>query len=146
MRKVERFVGEYSFLSNFYLWPIDYEDAIYDSVENAYQAAKVLDVSERRKFEHCKPADAKKMGRGVTLRPDWETLRLMVMEELLRKKFSDHSMRRKLLATGEMELIEGNWWRDSFWGQYQGVGENHLGKLLMKIREDLSLTRVAVSE
>jgi predicted NAD-dependent protein-ADP-ribosyltransferase YbiA (DUF1768 family) len=60
------------------------------------------------------------------------------MEELLRQKFSNPVMARKLLDTDENVLVEGNDWNDTFWGVCNGKGENHLGILLMKTRKALS--------
>lgn len=61
------------------------------------------------------------------------------MEELLVIKFSgkDPFLTRALMATGNAELVEGNTWNDTFWGICNGTGENHLGKLLMKVRANL---------
>jgi predicted NAD-dependent protein-ADP-ribosyltransferase YbiA (DUF1768 family) len=58
------------------------------------------------------------------------------MEEILRMKFADERLRDKLTSTAPVELVEGNWWGDTFWGVCKGVGENHLGRLLMKIRDE----------
>jgi predicted NAD-dependent protein-ADP-ribosyltransferase YbiA (DUF1768 family) len=77
------------------------------------------------------------MGRSVKLRPDWESIKLDVMETAVRIKFTDPELAAKLIATGDEELIEGNWWNDTFWGVCNGVGENHLGKILMKVRADI---------
>lgn len=131
------FTGLYSFLSNFYVFPVSYEGVMYPSLENAYQAAKTEDVNMRRNFENCTAGEAKKFGRKVVLRPGWDKIRLKVMEELLRNKFSSDLLRSKLLDTGDQQLIEGNFWGDRFWGVYHGSGDNHLGKLLMKIRAEL---------
>lgn len=84
-----------------------------------------------------KPAKAKKMGRQVKLRKDWEDIKLQVMEKALRLKFQDSTLRKKLIATGDEELVEGNPWGDRYWGVYNGSGKNKLGKLLMKIRKEL---------
>ena len=59
------------------------------------------------------------------------------MEEALRKKFSDPGLRKALLDTGDEYLEEGNTWRDEYWGVCNGIGKNRLGKLLMKIRDEL---------
>lgn len=134
---IASFQGEYRWLSNF--WPCDIVvgDLTFGSTEAAYQAAKCAKKDLAKHFQHLSPGDAKRMGRGVTLRSDWEAVKLQVMEDLLRQKFSTPQMRGKLLATGDAELIEGNHWNDTFWGVCRGKGENNLGKLLMKIREDL---------
>lgn len=52
-------------------------------------------------------------------------------------KMSEPKLRSQLLSTGTAELVEGNWWNDRYWGVCNGRGENHLGKILMRIREEL---------
>jgi ribA/ribD-fused uncharacterized protein len=72
------------------------------------------------------------------MRPDWEQVKILIMTSLVRDKFTRHQdLKEQLLATGDAELIEGNWWGDTFWGVCKGKGENHLGKVLMKVREEL---------
>jgi len=133
------FKNEYQFLSNFFPYPVKFEGIFYHTVEHAYQAAKTLDINIRRKFDSIlSPSKAKKFGRRIDLRQDWEEVKLKVMETCLRDKFRPGTLlAQKLLDTGDEELIEVNWWGDRFWGTYNGIGENHLGKLLMKIRNDL---------
>jgi ribA/ribD-fused uncharacterized protein len=128
------------FLSNFYYSPIMFGGELYSTVEHAYQAAKTLNPHERREIQLAdKPGKAKNLGKKVTLRSDWETIKLKVMEELVRRKFNDfdYTLKNQLLATGDQELIEGNWWGDTFWGVCNGIGENQLGKILMKVRDEL---------
>ena len=84
------------------------------------------------------PGLAKKLGRKATIRPDWEKIKLPIMEYLLRQKFGDKTLKALLIGTGDAELVEGNMWGDTYWGVCKGKGENHLGKLLMKIREELN--------
>ena len=82
--------------------------------------------------------EAKRLGGRIPIRYDWESVKLDVMETLLRDKFTRHAdLRILLLDTGDRELVEGNTWDDRFWGVCEGVGENHLGRLLMKIRAEL---------
>lgn len=136
------FSGEFEFLSNFYPCSVDYEGMTYDTVEAAYQASKTLDVNERYKIKGVPtPAIAKKLGRNVALRSDWDTYKLEAMELLLRYKFNKDDFRKLLLETNDRELIEGNWWGDVYWGKCKGVGHNYLGKLLMKVRRDLSIVQ-----
>lgn len=73
------------------------------------------------------------------MRPDWEQVKDEIMLELVRSKFSSVKMKRMLLATGEHELIEGNTWGDSYWGYdlVKNHGQNHLGKILMQVRQEL---------
>ena len=111
------FTGEYAFLSNFYPHPVEVDGDIYPTNEHAFQALKTDDPAEREKVRLAKtPASAKSLGKRVTLREGWDTLRFEVMERLVRAKFADADLAAKLLATGERELIEGNTWRDTTWG------------------------------
>lgn len=136
---ISSFIGVYRFLSNF--WPaiVEHEGLTYPSVEHAYQAAKSLDTNERQRIAAIvEPGDAKRAGRALPLRSDWENVKLRVMEDCVRYKFTHHpELREKLLATGDAELIEGNTWGDRFWGVCDGQGENHLGKILMRVRAEL---------
>lgn len=134
---IEEFKGKYSFLSNFHRCHVFMDNKWYPSVENAYQAAKTYSMSERVVFETCTSGKAKKLGRKLKLRSDWEQAKIPIMLNLLRSKFQDKELCRLLLATGNEELIEGNWWHDYFWGVCLGVGENWLGKLLMQVRREL---------
>lgn len=136
---INSFRGKYNFLSNFIIAPVFLDDVQYPSVEHAFQAAKTLDNKEREKIRKAPSAGtAKKLGRSVTLRKDWNILRISVMEDLVRQKFTKYEdFRWALIATGTEELQEGNTWGDSFWGTVDGVGENYLGKILMYIREEL---------
>lgn len=137
-RVIDSFSNEYHFLSNFSESPVLYEGVLYPTVEHAYQAAKSLDSDFRFRVSINKsPATAKKMGRGVRLRPDWEDIKVDVMRYLLQRKFNHDDLREQLLETEDAELIEGNWWGDKFWGVCNGEGQNMLGKLLMEIREDI---------
>lgn len=135
---IDSFNGRYKCLSNFHPSKVKLDGVDYPSVEHAYQAAKALDPAERRFVKDMEtPGKAKRAGRKVRLRPDWEQIKISVMENLLRQKFRQPDFKRALLKTGDAELVEGNTWGDRFWGVCAGVGHNHLGKLLMKIREEL---------
>lgn len=133
------FNKEYRFLSNFYPAVVEYDGLEYSSTEHAYQAAKTLDIGARRTIrESQKPGDAKRLGQKCKMRSDWEEIKLSVMEDLVRQKFSkSKDLKERLLATGDSYLEETNTWNDTFWGVCKGKGHNHLGKILMKIREEL---------
>lgn len=135
---IPRFTGDYRWLSNFYPAPIEYEGYVYPSTEHAYQAHKTLDPVWREKIRGLdSPGKAKRMGKKVPIRDDWEAIKVQVMSRVLYAKFASHiDLREKLIATGDEELIEGNNWGDTYWGQSPlGTGDNVLGKLLMQIRE-----------
>jgi ribA/ribD-fused uncharacterized protein len=135
---ISGFHGDYRWLSNFTLCEVELEGVMYPTVEHAYQAAKTTVKEFREAIRLCTtPGQAKRMGKQITLRPDWEAIKLDVMRGLLREKFSWGYLRVALLATGERELIEENTWYDTFWGVCYGEGQNWLGKLLMEIREEL---------
>lgn len=138
------FRNEFYFLSNFYMTKLCYDGGWYNSSEHAYQAAKTLDKSKRISVQvgantnaSEKPGAAKKWGQEVELRPDWDEVRIPIMREILRIKFQKPELAKLLLETGDRHLSEGNNHGDRFWGQVAGVGENHLGKLLMELREEL---------
>lgn len=138
MSAIDSFSGKYRFLSNFWQVWVIYEKVAYSSTEHAYQAAKSLDVECRKRIAKLSTsAEAKKAGKTVALRPGWEQAKLEIMEEILRLKFAHDDLAAQLVETQGHELIEGNTWGDRYWGVCRGAGENHLGKLLMKIREEL---------
>ena len=111
----------------------------YRSVEHAYQAFKDPNPagSAHQLIREAKsPAIAKRLGRSVQLQPDWDTTKIALMEQLIREKFKNPLLRSMLLATEDVTLIEGNTWGDITWGVCKGRGANHLGLILMKIREE----------
>lgn len=133
---IDRFVGKYAFLSNFYEVPVQYMGYEFQNNEAAFQGAKC--PSRIEEFIELPPNEAKRLGRKVELREDWESIKDSVMYEICLNKFSRHKdLRDKLLATGEAELIEGNYWHDCYWGVCEGKGLNKLGNILMKIRSEL---------
>jgi ribA/ribD-fused uncharacterized protein len=139
MTDITSFSGKYRFLSNFWPCQVTLDSVTYSSVEHAYQAAKTLNVDHRALIASFLTAsEAKRYGRRLSLRRDWYDVRIPTMEFLLRQKFATDSLKRQLIATGDCTLIEGNTWGDRFWGQCNGTGLNELGKLLMKIRSELT--------
>ena len=136
--EISFFDDEYSFLSNFYEHPVEYDGLIYPTNEHAFQAAKVLDIKQKEKIKNeSSPSRAKFAGRHVKLRDDWEQVKIDIMYEICKKKFENKDLREKLLATGDKILIEGNTWNDDFWGKCTENGKNNLGLILMKIREEI---------
>lgn len=135
---IDSFRGEYRFLSNFWFVDVEFEGITYPSTEHAYVAAKTLDEDKRRAISKVRtPGEVKRLGRSLALRPDWEDVKIDIMRELVTKKFKNSKLRSLLLATKDQQLIEGNTWGDTFWGVCRGKGSNHLGKILMQVREDL---------
>lgn len=135
---ITSFNGEYYFLSNFYSTPVIYEGITYQNSEAAYQAAKTLDIDIRKQFATFNPSTAKKIGRKITLRNDWEKIKIDIMYKIVKNKFSQNiHLKKKLLDTGNAYLEEGNTWGDKIWGTVNGIGHNHLGKILMRVRDEL---------
>lgn len=138
---IDRFREEHDFLSNFYPARVEYQGLIYQNAEAAFQAQKCRTDEEKSEFCGLPPNMAKKLGRQVELRDDWEELKVGFMEEIVRAKFFQNpDLGKRLLATGETPLAEGNTWGDTCWGvdSRTGQGENHLGRILMKIRAELA--------
>lgn len=140
MSRIDSFTGPHRWLSNFYPAVVWLDETCYPTVEHAYQAAKTVNAEEREVIRtSSSPAIAKKLGRYLTVRPDWEDIKLEIMADLIWQKFSNNpDLGNRLMTTGKIELVEGNWWGDTYWGVCKGVGNNHLGKLLMAVRDQLS--------
>lgn len=135
---IEGFFGEHRWLSNFWPARVTLDGVEYQTLEHAYVAAKTLDSKLREQVRACAtPGEAKRLGRTFALRADWDAVKLDVMLMLLREKFRDPALRAKLLATGDARLTEVNHWGDVYWGVCRGAGANHLGRLLMRVRDEL---------
>lgn len=140
--KIDSFQGEYFFLSNFYGAPVTYEGLTYQNNEAAFQAQKCSDTKDREAFTNMNPSEAKKEGRKVLLRKDWEQIKMSVMAGIVKAKFEQNEeLAKKLLATGDAYLEEGNDWGDRIWGTVNGQGANCLGMILMNTREELARER-----
>lgn len=136
---INKFDGEYAFLSNFYFAPIVWKGKIYHTNEHFYQAHKAC-TDFMHDVIRCAstPGQAKKIGRTVSLINDWEHEKHTVMLLALYLKFTQHQhLLAKLLATGDAHLEEGNIWGDKVWGTVNGMGFNYLGKYLMRTRDIL---------
>ena len=138
---IDRFAGEWRFLSNFAPCTVMLDGEAYPSVEHAFQAAKSDDFRVRQQIRSARTAGhAKRMGRSIRLPAGWGETRVRVMRGLLWQKFSPVAPGTQpdylagLLRTGDAELIEGNDWGDKFWGKVNGEGANVLGQLLMELR------------
>ena len=132
------FSGNYDFLSNMFVCLlVDMDGTEYRSSEHYYQAHKIHDACERYEIISAStPRKSKALGRKCELRPDWNDVKDQVMETALRLKFNNEYLRNKLIETHPHELIEGNYWGDTYWGVCDGRGQNKLGMLLMKIRDE----------
>lgn len=138
---ISSFFGEYRFLSNF--WPLETpvrlieDDALYYSVESAYQASKTKDKTIRALIAGSDAKMAKQIGKKIEKIPGFDDFKFYIMSDLVKQKFdNNHELRKKLIETGDAELIEGNNWGDKYWGQCPiGNGSNYLGVILMCLRD-----------
>ena len=137
---ITEFQGEYRWLSNFSPCSIYMDGEEYRSVEHAYMAAK-SDSKEWRDF--CinteSPGFIKKESKKLSVKHNWDVIKLEVMSKCLTQKFNQEPYRSKLIETGDRHIQEGNRWGDTFWGVdlKTGKGSNMLGTLIMNIRSEL---------
>ena len=135
---INSFFDEFRFLSNFYPAKFVYVGHNFTTSEHAYQAMKMTNIADFNAVVSAStPGKAKRLGQKLPMNPNWDSLKVGIMGEILRKKFAIPILRKMLLATSNIHLEEGNNWGDQFWGVCDGVGENHLGKLLMEIRKEI---------
>lgn len=142
---VKRFRGDYEFLSNFYPAKILFDGIAYYNAEAAYQAQKCADFAQREQFAKLYSDESKRFGHSIVVREDWDEIKIDVMKQVVRAKFEQNPrLAEMLLATGDIPLQEGNTWHDVFWGVdlKTGAGENHLGRILMQLRENFKTNGV----
>ena len=130
-----KFRDKYWFLSNMYPCRIQSKRTglVFTCVEAAFQAMKC--PSRASEFQGLNGFEAKKLGKTVELRPDWDNVKVNVMRKILKAKFADVQL-LSMLKEVKGEIVEDNTWGDTFWGRYNGRGQNMLGKLLMEIRDE----------
>ena len=136
---ITKFRNDYFFLSNFYPCSVTYKGITYSTSEAAYQAQKTFDESERIRISKLSdPHDAKEEGQKIKCRTDWDDVKLEEMYNICKIKFTQNpNLGKLLIETQNEEIIEGNDWDDTFWGVFNGEGQNNLGKILMQIRKEL---------
>lgn len=139
------FKDELEFLGNFYASKLVWRGTNWPTVEHAFQAAKCAHPEDEEDIRNANtPGLAKKIGREVLLRPDWERVKVDVMTDLVKIKFDQHPLLAEdLLVTDDEYLEEGNYWHDNFWGDcycskcVEKEGKNVLGIILMEIRKSI---------
>lgn len=136
---IDNFRGEYFFLSNFYMRNIETVNGVFPSVEHMFMAEKSTSTEDYEMIrQSSSPKEARQIGRIIELRSDWEDVKDEIMYEACYYKFSQHEdLRQRLLATDDKVLVEGNKWGDDYWGKCTPNGKNVLGKILMRVREEL---------
>jgi ribA/ribD-fused uncharacterized protein len=142
--EISSFRGRYLFLSNMYEHPILYNGMTWKSSEHAYQAMKATNKIDMFKIKAARtPKLSKTIGHQCECRPDWNDVKVDIMREVIKAKFSDPALTEQLLSTGDCELIEGNDWWDREWGCIKDedgdwTGKNWLGVILMEVRDKLN--------
>lgn len=144
---IKLFRGAYEFLSNYYdPCSVTYGGRTYRNSEAAYQAQKCRYDSERELFTELSPDESKALGKQIPIISGWDEKKATVMREIIHAKFSQHpELAEKLIATGEQELVEGNFWHDNFFGACECPAcrdlpaENWLGLILMDERYKLRM-------
>lgn len=143
MDGITRFKGEHRYLSNFYPCTLNFQRVAYPSAEHAFQAQKTRDLTLQQVVAaQPTPGDAKKYGRQLECRDDWEQIKKTVMLQVVLTKFRQHgTLTRQLIDTEDALLIEGNDWHDNYWGHCfcgrracSEPGKNYLGQILMAVR------------
>ena len=135
---INQFNGEYDFLSNRFGCRFVWQGLQYGNAEAAFQSSKCMDASERKAYAGCSADKAALKGREQAPFPGWEDARLNIMGSILRAKFEQNlSLMKKLTDTGSCILINGNNKQETYWGVdlYSWQGENHLGRIIMDIRD-----------
>lgn len=128
-----------TYLSNFYERSMFHEGLLYRNAESAFQASKCKNIEQRKEFQALLGFQAKAKGRTVEIVSNWNEVRLEVMLNVVRNKFEQHpDLLAMLVGTKDDQIVEGNYWNDTFWGVCKGKGENHLGLILMQVRNELS--------
>jgi len=141
---IDKFLGEYRFLSNF--WECEFvdlrTDIRYKSAEHYYQSMKTEDETEKEMIRNATVSECKKLGNKVTLRDGWDGMRISVMDDAVFYKFTQNEeLKLKLMKTFPQRLIEGNTWHDNYWGNCickkceKRFGDNYLGWTLEHWRE-----------
>jgi hypothetical protein len=137
IRFFKRDRARFAYLSNFYPSPITINGREYPTVEHFYQASKALRPEDHDRIARAAtPAEAKRLGRKVALRADWDKVKDDIMYAGIKAKFERQP--QLLLQTGCARLVEDSPF-DSYWGTGRdGRGKNRLGELLMKLRSELA--------
>lgn len=135
---IHKFKGEYDFLNNRFGCSFMWQGIRFNSVETAFQASKCEDEAERKLFSRLSVEKAAMKGGQITPSPEWEERKLETMMSIQIAKFIQNpSLMKRLIATGNCKIINGNNKQETYWGVdlYSWKGENNLGKILMTIRD-----------
>lgn len=148
-KQIPSFHGEWRWLSNMYKTKVVYSGKTFPSSEHAYVWAKMENSTTPSKMSYfefiaLEPRKTKSFGRNLELNPYWDEIKEAVMRTVVFNKFfNNEEIAKKLLATGDEIIQEGNNWDDTFFGiiiygeNNVPVGDNRLGLILMDVRRHL---------
>ena len=134
---VTAFKNEYEFLSMTYNSSITVDGITYSNAESAFWAQRVKDVNARFKYTRLSGNKARAKALQAVPIDDWDESKNEILKKILRIKFSDDTLKKKLLDTGTAKLKNNNTYRDDYYGIYMNRGKNLLGKFLEELREEL---------
>lgn len=137
MERIDDLHGEHFFLDNFYVSPTVIDGKEYMTNEHYFQSMKCADPVEAEKIRlAATPSEAKMLGQKCRMSYNWRTHRYPIMFVGVWEKFQQNlTICKKLLATGDAYIEEGNTWGDTTWGTVDGEGQNGLGIILMIVRD-----------
>jgi ribA/ribD-fused uncharacterized protein len=147
MKHATFYEAKWYIFSNFSSFAVYWHDQDWMTVEHAYQASKFMDEAIRTLVRNARSAhDSKEVARANhnKVRPDWDEVKLGLMEEILRAKLEQHPyIQQKLLESGDAIIVEDSP-KDSYWGcGPDWKGENYLGRLWMKLRDEIRVKQAA---
>lgn len=159
---IEHFYGKYAFLANEYECEefFSYEDNKWLTASAAYNAMKYVGDNKKQirnifsKLSVIETTILINSMKHTDIDELSDDVKLQIMESILRAKFSIKSLKHKLIQTNGEQIIYKNDICDNFWGQCEcekcqnehTQGENHLGKLLEKIRKSISITAALTND
>jgi len=139
---IDKFEGDYRFLSNFWECPILWNGVTYKSAEHFYQARKAITPEDHEKIRNASVSECKRIGNRIDIRDDWDSIKIRVMDDVVFLKFTQNKdLQIKLMKTFPSRLVEGNTWHDNFWGNCtckkcsKQFGKNYLGQTLEHWRQ-----------
>ena len=134
---ITAFTGGYDFLSNSFPCSVEIDGLKFNSAEAAFWAQRVKDVNARRKCARLNPNKAREKAMNAVPIDDWDELKEDIMKKILKIKFSNPDLKKKLKDTKKLKLLNNTTYRDEYWGIHLGKGKNKLGVLLMELRDEL---------
>ena len=104
----------------------------------AYIAQLYTNKQQQRYFTKLLPSAAIRLHEStyVDIPADWDSKKEQIMYNICKNKFSGVKMRELLLSTGDKELVNESNFANEYWGTKDGKGENVLGKILMRLRQE----------